>query len=234
MSYKIISILIGLTPFIQFFLRGWIFLILTLPIYVSIHFYLKRRDYRNYLIYASILVISQIVVYLLGLTSIIIFIYILIVAFLMYIASKDSKRYNFIENYLEEIGENTKEYFFEMCYYGNEQMGNIEDVKNMMSTVIAIGENGVGINFHVNDEFVNRFIRKKNIEDFGLFKFEKNQKPYYFRIRDMFWPRREIINLHKPTLETYGLFIQTKDEMLTFYEEPKIIFKISKVMEKYR
>ena len=129
---------------------------------------------------------------------------------------------------------NHENYIFEMCFYGQGEIGNLEEVRNLQSVILAMGKNGIAINMQIDKKQINRFISKKEIVDFGVFKFEKDQEFYYARIRDMFWPQRKIINLHKPKLETYGFAVRLDDETLSFYEEANIIFKISDTMEKYR
>jgi len=67
-----------------------------------------------------------------------------------------------------------------------------------------------------------------------MFKLQKKQELYYPKIRDMFiWPRN-MSTMHKPYINTYGLYLLVGDESLTFYESPSIILKISEHLEEVR
>jgi len=71
----IISILFGLIPFIQFFIGGWIFFGVSLILMIISYFIIRKNSSLNFVVYALVLIASQIVVFMNGASNIPLFVY---------------------------------------------------------------------------------------------------------------------------------------------------------------
>lgn len=231
----IFSFFVGLIPLLQFFVKGWLFFGISSLTLILSYFLLRRNNSKIFLIEASSLLISQIFMLFLGFSNIPIFLYIIVAAVLIFIASKEEKMLDDLKKFIKESGYSSNNWNYELCFFGMGQINDMDHLYNLTPSAFGYGEKGIAFNTKLgNGSEYKRFIKYKDMDNFGLFRIQKKQEPYYPKIRDMVvWPKN-MSTMHKSTVDTYGLYICVEDETLTFYESANIMLKISNYMEKYR
>ncbi|RAO98919.1 hypothetical protein PW5551_07525 [Petrotoga sp. 9PW.55.5.1] len=229
--YITISIILGLIPFLQFFIKGWLFFGVSSLILIFSYFILKNRGTFHFITLSSLLLISQLIMNFMEFSNIPLFIYIAFASFLLFIASRDERIVDDLKRYIKNEGYSDENWKFEICFFGMGQIKNIDQLTNLTTAVFGFGDKGIAFSTKLGNGLYKRFIDYKDIDDFGMFKLQKKQELYYPKIRDMFmWPTN-MTTMHKPYINTYGLYLLINDETLTFYEAPSIIIKISEHLE---
>ncbi len=232
--YRFISIFFGLVPLIQFFIKGWYFFGISSIVLIISYFILKKSGSKSFITEGALLLISQLFMNIMGLSNIPIFLYISLATGLIFIASRDEKIVDDLKDYIKETGHSKENWDFEICFFGMGQIRNIDQLTNLSTAVFGFSDKGIAFNTKLKSGNYMRFIDYNEIDDFGMFKLQKKQELYYPKIRDMFiWPRN-MSTMHKPYINTYGLYLLVGDESLTFYESPSIILKISEHLEEVR
>lgn len=232
--YRFISIFFGLVPLIQFFIKGWYFFGISSIALIISYFILKKRGSKPFITEGTLLLISQLFMNIMGLSNIPIFLYISLATGLIFIASRDEKIVDDLKDYIKETGHSKENWDFEICFFGMGQIRNIDQLTNLSTAAFGFSDKGIAFNTKLKSGNYMRFIDYNEIDDFGMFKLQKKQELYYPKIRDMFiWPSN-MSTMHKPYINTYGLYLLVGDESLTFYESPNIILKISEHLEEVR
>lgn len=232
--YLLVSIFFGLIPLIQFFIKGWYFFGLSSIGLIVSYFMLKKRGAKPFITEGALLLIAQLFMNIIGLSNIPIFLYISLAAVLIFVASRDEKIVDDLKDYIKETGHSKENWDFEVCFFGMGQIKNIDQLTNLSTAAFGFSDKGIAFNTKLRSGNYTRFIDYNEIDDFGMFKLQKKQELYYPKIRDMFiWPSN-MSTMHKPYINTYGLYLLVGDESLTFYESPSIILKISEHLEEAR
>jgi len=232
--YRLVSVFFGLIPLIQFFLKGWYFFGISSIVLIASYYILKKKGSNPFIIEGAVLLISQVFMNIIGMSNIPIFLYISLATILIFVASRDEKIVDDLKEYIKETGHSNGNWDFEICFFGMGQIRNIDELTNLSTAAFGFGEKGIAFNTKLGNGSYMRFIDYNEIDDFGMFKLQKKQELYYPKIRDMFiWPNN-MSTMHKPYINTYGLYILVGDESLTFYESPNIILKISEHLEEVR
>ena len=232
---RIISILFGLIPFIQFFLGGWIFFGVSLILMIMSYFIIRKNSSLNFVVYALVLIASQTAVFMNGVSNIPLFVYMAIASALFLVAASDEKVIDNLRKELNQAGVKTKEGVFELCFFGMGEINDLESLSGLKTTVVFIGDGRAAFTVPMPKSTISRTIMLDDIIDYGVFRLAKKQSPiYYTKISEMFLPAKRLRTLHKPEVETYGLYIDTADERLSFYEEPKVLQKLETAIKRLK
>ena len=231
MKNYLISIIFSLIIYLQFLIRGWPFIgisILSMIIFYNLN---KKKGSIYFTLFSALILINQVIMYILKSSSLLEFIFIIISALIFFVAASDEKKVDILKKYLKENSEDPKKFKYDLCFFGMGEIDNLENMKNLSQAVLAYNKDKIAYNVKLITGEYSRIISKKEIEDYGLIRVKKSQEPYYPKLWEMVWPSPRLRTLHKPYLETFILAIQLKDERITFYEEPKILYKITKELD---
>lgn len=228
MNSLILSILFGLTPFLQLFIKGWAFFGLSLILFIIYYQILKGKGKSVFSFLAGTIIASEAIAVLFGFTNFLVLFYILVVSAIFLVAANEEKKIDILKNHIDINNFNSKEWKFYQLFFGRGEISSIEEVGKLLPAVFAIGENKIAYSFKMpNGEYFNQIINKNDIKEYNLFDIKGKQELYYVKIQDLFLPNRRLRNLHKPYLESFCLSIYLKEnEVITFYEEPEILHKI--------
>ena len=227
----ILSILFGIVPLLQFFIQGYLFFGVSLLLLIVSYFLIRRQGAINFMVESTVLLGTQVVLVAFDISNIFIFIYIALASALLYLASMEDRKIDELKSFIKQNGYNTDSYNFIFCFFGLGQIKNLEELKNMKSAVLGYGKEGIAYSVKMETGDINRFIKYENLDDYGMFRLEKEQEPYFQKTWELFWPSSRLRTLHKPQLETFGLFFVVKDEIVTFYEEPGLLYKVANYLD---
>jgi len=158
-------------------------------------------------------------------------IYNVVVAILFYIQITDEKKLENLKKELQNRKINSQKWNFFGTFFAQGRIETLENLKDMKQTFLGIGKEGIIFSLKMPTGEITRYIKAKEIKNFGMFRLEGDQEIYYSKISDMFLPSKRLRTLHKPTLETYGVYIELSDEVLSFYEEAKTIKEVTDKLE---
>jgi len=227
----ILSIVFGSIPLLQFFIKGYIFFGVSLLLLIISYFLIRRKGSINFMVESTLLLGSQVLLVAFNVSNIFLFIYIALASALLYLASMEDRKIDELKKFISESGYKSDNYEAIFCFFGLGQVKNIEELKNMKSAVLAYGKDGIAYDVKMETGDIKRFIPYKDMDDYGMFRLEKEQEPYYQKMWELFWPSSRLRTLHKPQLETFGLYFVVEDEIVTFYEEPGILYKVSNYLD---
>lgn len=226
-----LAILFGIIPLLQFFVHGYLFFGISLLSLIISYFVIRRKGAINFMVESTVLLFTQVFLVIFNISNIFIFLYIVLASALLYIASMEDKKIDELKKFIKENGYNTENYDFIFCFFGLGQIKNLEELKNMKSAVLAYGKKGIAYSVKMETGDISRFIKYEDLDDYGMFRLEKEQEPYFQKTWELFWPSGRLRTLHKPQLETFGLFFVIKDEIVTFYEEPDQLYKVANYLD---
>jgi hypothetical protein len=180
---------------------------------------------------STLLLAVQVILVVFDISNIFLFIYIALASALLYLASMEDRKIDELKGFIKQSGYNPESFDFIFCFFGLGQIKNLDELKNMKSSVLGYGKDGIAYSVKMETGDINRFISYEELNDYGMFRLEKEQEPYFQKTWELFWPSRRLRTLHKPQLETFGLFFVVKDEVVTFYEEPGLLYKVANYLD---
>ncbi len=229
--YLFLSIIFGTIPLLQFLVQGYLFFGMSLLLLIISYFVIRRKGSINFMVESTVLLGTQVILVAFDISNIFLFIYIALASSLLYLASMEDRKIDELKSFIKENGFDPDNYDFIFCFFGLGQVKNLEELKNMKSSVLGYGKDGIAFSVKMETGDINRFIKYEELDDYGMFRLEKEQDPHYQKMWELFWPSSRLRTLHKPQLETFGLFFVVKDEIFTFYEEPGLLYKVSNYLD---
>ncbi|MBM7560057.1 hypothetical protein [Marinitoga litoralis] len=233
MNYIILSILFGLIPILQIFIKGWLFFGISLILYIISYQLLKNKGKKLFSFLAGTILGSEAIALLFGFTNFFILFYLIVVSGIFLVAANEEKKIDMIKEYINNNNFDTKKWKYYHLFFGRGEITSLEEVGKLLSATFAIGENNIAYSFKMpNGDYFKNIISKKDIEEYNLYDIKGKQEIYYVKMQDLFLPNRRLRTLHKPYLESFCLTISTKDgEIISFYEEPDVLQKIVKELD---
>ncbi|NUU98040.1 hypothetical protein [Marinitoga sp. 1138] len=233
MNYSILAILFGLTPLLQYFIKGWAFFGVSLILFIIFYRILKLQGKQVFSFLAGTIIAAEAIALLFGFTNLFILAYLITVAIIFLVAANDEKKIDILKEYLSESGENEKDWNFYHLFFGRGEVSSIEEIGKLLGSILGIKDGKIAFSVQMpNGDYYKRIINKSDIKSYNLYDIKSNQELYYVKIRDLFMPNRRLRTLHKPHLETFCLTIETTDgEIVSFYEEPDVLQKIVKQLD---
>ncbi|WGS65591.1 hypothetical protein [Marinitoga aeolica] len=233
MNYIVLSILFGLTPLVQFFIKGWLFFGISLIAFIIFYQILKSKGKQAFSFLSATIIGSEAFALLFGFTNFFILFYLLVVSGIFLVAANEEKKVDILRDYLKINNFNSKKWDYYHLFFGRGEISSIEEVGKLIPSIFAIGEGKIAYSVKMpNGDYYNQIIPIENVNSYDLYDIKGNQELYYVKIQDLFLPNRRLRTLHKPYLESFCLTISTKDgELISFYEEPDILQKIIKKLD---
>ncbi|KLO22995.1 hypothetical protein X275_04390 [Marinitoga sp. 1197] len=228
MNYLILSIILGLIPFIQLFVKGWLFFGVSLIAFIIYYQILKLKGKEVFSFLAGTIIGSEAIALLFGFTNYFILFYLLVVSGIFLVAANEERKFDILKNYIRNNNFKPENWRYYHLFFGRGEISSIEEIGKLFSSTFAIGNNYIAYSFKMpNGDYFNQIIYKNEIESYNLYDIKGNQEFYYPKIRDLFLPNKRIRTLHKPFLESFCLTIALKNgEVISFYEEPDVLQKI--------
>jgi hypothetical protein len=183
------------------------------------------------MIESTLLLAMQVILVIIDVSNIFLFIYIALASALLYLASMEDRKIDELKSFIKQAGYDPETFNFIFCFFGLGQIKNLDELKNLKSAVLGYGKDGIAYSVKMETGDINRFLSYDELSDYGMFRLEKEQEPYFQKTWELFWPSSRLRTLHKPQLETFGLFFVVKDEIVTFYEEPGLLYKVANYLD---
>ncbi|SHE36287.1 hypothetical protein SAMN02745164_00273 [Marinitoga hydrogenitolerans DSM 16785] len=233
MNYLILSIIFGLIPFFQLFIKGWLFFLISLILFIIFYHILKNRGKQAFSFLAATILGSEAFALLFGFTNFFILFYLLVVSGIFLVAANEEKKFDILKEHIKNNNFNFKDWNFYHLFFGRGEISSLEEIGKLISSTFAIGENHIAYSLKTpNGDYYNQIISKEDIESYNLYDIKGKQELYYAKMQDLFIPNKQIRTLHKPYLESFCLTILLKNgELISFYEEPDVLQKIIKNLD---
>ncbi|KAF2955266.1 hypothetical protein [Marinitoga sp. 38H-ov] len=234
MNYLVLSVIFGLIPLMQVVIKGWLFFGISLIAFIIFYQILKSKGKRVFSFLAGTIIASEAIAMIFGFTNFFVLFYLLVVSGVFLVAANEENKVDILKDYITLNKYNKNNWKFYHLFFGRGEITSLEEAGKLLPSVFAIGEKNIAFSFKMpNGDYYKQIISKTNIEEYNLYDIKGKQDIYYVKMQDLFLPNRRIRTLHKPYLETFCLTITTKDgEMISFYEEPDVLQKIIKELEK--
>jgi hypothetical protein len=233
MNYLVLSIIFGLIPLIQVFIKGWLFFGVSLIAFIIFYQILKLKGKRVFSFLAGTIIASEAIAMLFGFTNFFVLFYLLVVSGIFLVAANEENKIDILKEHIRLNNFNNDKWKYYHLFFGRGEITSIEEAGKLLPSVFAIGENSIAFSFKMpNGDYFKNIISKKDIEEYNLYDIKGKQEIYYVKMQDLFLPNRRLRTLHKPYLESFCLTISTKDgEIISFYEEPDVLQKIVKELD---
>ncbi|GAB6189110.1 hypothetical protein JCM30566_08490 [Marinitoga arctica] len=233
MNYTILSILFGLIPFAQLYIKGWLFFGISLIAFIIYYQILKNKGKQVFSFLSATIIGSEAIALLFGFTNFFILFYLIIVSGIFLVAANEEKKVDILREYIKSNNFDYKKWSFYHLFFGRGEISSIEEAGKLIPSVFAIGERKIAYSVKMpNGDFYNNIIPIEKINSYNLYDIKGKQELYYTKIQDLFLPNRRLRTLHKPYLESFCISISTMDgDLISFYEEPDILQKVIKKLD---